>query len=102
MIPLIIIIVVIVIGLSAFLLRKYIPGLKTNEVPDKKEIAEENVRNMVVDPLNDIAYQEEQEAIRRNELKKIKRQSKTEEEENELIANSDIIDEDDDSETEAN
>lgn len=100
MIPLLIIIIVIVIGLSAFLLRKYIPGLKSNDVPSKKEIAEENVRNMVVDPENDIAYQEEQEALRRNEIKKIKRQSKTEEEENELLANSEIIDEDDDSEIE--
>lgn len=100
MIPLLIIIIVIVIGLSAFLLRKYIPGLKSNDVPSKKEIAEENVRNMVVDPENDIAYQEEQEALRRSEIKKIKRQSKTEEEENELLANSEIIDEDDDSEIE--
>lgn len=100
MIPLLIIIIVIVIGLSAFLLRKYIPGLKSNDVPSKKEIAEENVRNMVVDPENDVAYQEEQEALRRSEIKKIKRQSKTEEEENELLANSEIIDEDDDSEIE--
>lgn len=45
-----IILIVLVIGVVVFLLRKYIPGLKDDEVKDEAQQVEEEVNRMIVNP----------------------------------------------------
>ncbi len=85
---LIIVAVIIALGLIAFLIRKYVPAFKgdNKDKQSRKEIAEENVNMVVVDPEKDITSKEEKKASLRKEIKKIKQESLTEEEENEKIS----------------
>lgn len=86
MIGLIIVGIVTVIGVIAFLIGKYVPFFKSNDPKQsKEEIAKENVEKVVVDPEKDIQTKNEHNADLKKQIKKIKQESLTEEEERDLI-----------------
>ncbi len=96
MTALIIVAVIIAIGLAAFLIKKYVPFFNKTEEKKQtpKEIAEENVAKFVVDPEKDIQSKNEKQASVKKDLKKIKQESLTEEDEmNKII---DYLDENED------
>lgn len=94
-----IVLITLGIGLLAFvigfLLRKFVPSYGSKEEKiDRREAARHNVENLVVDPEHDIASITEQELIRKEKIRKIKREAKSEAEENRLMVEQDLVDDD--------